>query len=374
MEDDGTLHSYASATFLMVYALLALGYRKDAPLIKQAITGLRSHLFFDQTNQDVHLQNSPSSVWDTALLTYAMQERHSEQSTSSINRSATFILKRQQQSGGWGFSTSNSFHPDVDDTQAALRVLTPLVSSDHQAAIAWRKGLHWLLHRQNRDGGWAAFEKNSSAHLPIPLQNASDTIVDPSAADLTGRTLEFLGSHARLTTAHPGVKQGVQWLIETQQKDGSWLGRWGIAYLYGTWAAVTGMHAVGISADHLSMQKARQWLEQNSLTDGGWGESCQSDVAKRFIPLHTSTVVHTAWALDALVSLYSFPTEQMKHAAKQLLLWLDEEGIRTSYPTGGGLPGQFYIHYHSYRYCWPLLVISRYLNKYTLSEEDALSM
>lgn len=364
IEDDGTLHSYASATFLMVYAFLSLGYPKNNPVIQQAISGLKSHLFQDEEKQEVHLQNSPSAVWDTALLTHAMQQRAPSASMDSIERSADFILKHQQTSGGWGFSASNSFHPDVDDTQVALRVLTPLVNTNVQVATAWRQGLHWLLQRQNNDGGWAAFEKNSSSYIPIPLQNAPDTIVDPSAPDLTGRTLEFLGTHAGLAQSHPTVKQAVQWLQTDQHENGSWLGRWGIAFIYGTWAAVTGMCAVGVSPEHRSLQKARHWLEQNCLADGGWGESCKSDVAKQFIPLHTSTVVHTAWALDALISLHQMPTEQMKKAVVCLLDWIDEEGIRTSYPTGGGLPGQFYIHYHSYRYCWPLLTISRYLNKY----------
>ena len=371
IENDGTLHSYSSATFLMIYALLALGYKKHSPILTQALAGLQTHAYLHENNKESHIQNSPSAIWDTALIAAAIHQADSTTYTEQTNAATQYVLANQHASGGWGFSASNSTNPDVDDTQASLRFLSASLDDNHTNS-AWRSGFLWLLERQNRDGGWAAFEKNSGATLLLPLQNATDTINDPSAADVTGRTLESLGNYGHLTVKHPAIKRAVEWLENNQQKDGSWQGRWGVSYIYGTWAAVTGLRAVGTPIDTNSLQRARRWLENIQLLDGGWGESCKSDVAQRFIPLQFSTVVHTAWVLDALISLYERPTKQMEDALDKLLDWVCTTNIRTTYPTGGGLPGQFYIHYHSYPLLWPLVTINRYKQKYVKTKAKEL--
>lgn len=364
IEEDGTLHSYASATLFMVYAMLALGYKADSPLIKQAIKGLIGHI--DQVGTTIHLQNSPSLIWDTALAASAMQAAGSHSDDPSFQKATDFLLEqRHAKNGGWGFSKSNSIHPDVDDTQAALRALTPFAHKPHYQT-AWRTGIRWLLERQNQDGGWAAFEKNSRSSLVrlLKLQNLADTALDPSAADLTGRTIEFLSRNVRMNHTHPTISKGINWLVRHQQANGSWKGRWGISYIYGTWASVTGMRAAELPSSHPSIVKAISWLESVRLPDLGWGESCSSDTEDHFVPLTYSTVVHTAWALDTLVAVHERPTLAMQQTLSQLLKWMQEESKRTIYPTGAGLPGQFYIHYHSYRYIWPLVAISHYAQKY----------
>ncbi|WP_261807892.1 prenyltransferase/squalene oxidase repeat-containing protein [Paenibacillus sp. N3.4] len=361
----------------MIYALLSLGYQPDSPIIQHAIQGLIS--FGYQIKNEAHIQNSPSTVWDTALICHSLQEAGLTTEDPAIQHAAQYLLTLQQRdlregggntlvhlAGGWGFSESSTANPDVDDTQAVLRALTRF--ADHQLDYreAWRVGVNWLLGMQNDDGGWAAFEKNSNPYMTrlFGIQNFADTVVDPSAADITGRTLEFLGSHLKLTMTHPRVQDSVHWLIKNQKNDGSWYGRWGISFIYGTWAAVTGMRAIGMPVDHLIIQQALDWLLKIRQLDGGWGESCKSDIDKKYVPAPYSTVVHTAWALDTLIAIHDQPTEEINKGLANLMEWNKQESKRSSYPTGAGLPGHFYIHYHSYPHIWPLLTLSHYIKKY----------
>ncbi|MEC0238293.1 prenyltransferase/squalene oxidase repeat-containing protein [Paenibacillus dokdonensis] len=379
IEGDGTLYSYASATFFMIYALLSTGYKPDSPVISHAMKGLLS--FVTQTDSgELHMQNSPSTVWDTALASYTLQEAGLSAADETVQRAAVYLLSLQHAdkkesakgsllhiSGGWGFSESNTANPDVDDTQVVLRALTHCTFHQEGCHEAWRKGVRYLFRMQNDDGGWAAFERNSTSFMTrlFDIENFEDTAFDPSAADVTGRTLEFLGSHVKLTTNHPRVQAGVRWLLKQQRPDGSWYGRWGVSFLYGTWAAVTGLRAVGVSAQHPAIQKAANWLLRRRQPDGGWGESCKSDAVKTYIAAPYSTVVHTAWALDTLIAMHEKPVEEMNEAISLLIDWNREDGSRrATYPTGAGLPGHFYIQYHSYPRIWPLLTLSHYAQKY----------
>ncbi|RFU60232.1 prenyltransferase/squalene oxidase repeat-containing protein [Bacillus sp. V59.32b] len=373
IEHDGTLYSYASATFYMVYALLALGYRHASPLIQNAVQGLKSLLY--KSGEGYHLQNSPSTVWDTALLSYALQEAGVSVEDPVIESSARYLLSVQHREGagqfvqsipgGWGFSESNTSNPDTDDTQAALRALSSFSLLDPEYRKSWNSGVNRLLAIQNDDGGWSSFEKRIHTNLmaSLPIQNFKDTIIDPSTADLTGRTLEFLGNYLKLTISHPRVKAGVGWLLDHQEKDGSWYGRWGVSYIYGTWAAITGMRAVGVPTDHPAIQKAEQWLLTIQQIDGGWGESCKSDSERTYIPLSFSTIVQTSWAVDALLSIYDDTTSDVDKGIAYILNWKEHPEKMMTYPTGAGLPGHFYIHYHSYNRIWPLLTLSHYLKR-----------
>lgn len=329
--------------------------------------------------EGAHLQETTSTVWDTSLILYALQEAGMKSDHSAIKRGLHYILKRQHTKwgdwairnqgvlpGGWGFSDTNTMNPDVDDTAASLRALAPSVRS-YQHHDAWVRGFQWLLSMQNRDGGWPAFEKNTyKAWLRfLPYKDVGRPVWgDPSTADLTGRTLQFLGTVMGWTTDNPIVRRGWSWLYHHQRCDGSWYGRWGIAYIYGTWAALTGLAAIGIPRHHPTVRKGIRWLLSIQNKDGGWGESCLSDVKRKYIPLKASTPSQTAWALDALISFYDQPTPEIQAGVKCLLRLLEQDGWETTYPTGGGLAGQFYIHYHSYRYVWPLVTLAHYRKKY----------
>lgn len=376
IEADGSLYSYATSTVLMVFALLALGYPKDHPLIMKACEGLTEMRF--ETGEYTTIQNSPSTVWDTALLAYALQEAGVSKDQPVIRKATGYLLGKQHTRtgdwskhnpntvpGGWGFSATNTMNPDVDDTTAALRAIHRFSSEDSRFRDAWNRGLLWTVSMQNKDGGWPAFEKNTDNRMLtwLAIDGAKSAAIDPSEADLTGRTLQFLGSYAKLNTDHLFMRRGADWLIYNQKRDGSWYGRWGICYVYGTWAALTGLTAAGVSSEHEAVRKGVHWLLEVQNEDGGWGESCRSDAALHYVPLGASTPSHTAWALDAIIAASPQSSAQIERGVKRLIALLHEDNWATSYPTGAGLPGTFYIHYHSYRYIWPLLALAHYRKK-----------
>ncbi|MDR9856396.1 squalene--hopene cyclase [Paenibacillus sp. VCA1] len=377
IEPDGTLYSYASSTILMIFALLALKYEPKHPVIVRAVEGLTAMQC--RLGGKTTIQNSPSTVWDTALISYALQEAGLSAGDASVRHAASYLKSKQQHQtadwsvhnpnavpGGWGFSESNTINPDVDDTTAALRAIHALSHGDPAYRDSWNRGLNWVISMQNRDGGWPAFEKNTDNELLawLAIDGAKSAAIDPSEADLTGRTLEYLGRFAGLDVKHDWVKRGTEWLVRHQEKEGSWYGRWGVCYIYGTWAALTGLRAAGLPADHETVQKGSRWLWSIQNPDGGWGESCQSDRLMRYVPLGASTPSQTAWALDALIAVHPERSPDMDRGILRLIASLHEDDWKSAYPTGAGLPGSFYSHYHSYRYIWPLLALSHYKKSY----------
>lgn len=372
IEADGTFFSYYSSTFLMIFALLALGNKKNDPVITAAIDGIKA--MRTTINGLPHMQYTTANVWNTSLIGCALQEAGIPPKDTMVLKANQYLLARQHDKfgdwvihnpnslpGGWGFSNINTINPDVDDTTASLRSISRINSSD-----AWNRGINWLLSMQNDDGGWAAFEKNTDTKLFefLPIEKAQFILTDPSCADITGRTLEFFGNYTNLSSDHQSIKKGVKWLLDHQERDGSWYGRWGICYIYGTWGAVTGLSAVGVPSSDASIQKAIQWLHRIQNADGGWGESCYSDSKETYKPLGVSTLTHTAWALDTLISVSEQPTSEIRKGISYLLTNLQKEDWTTSYPKGQGMAGAFYIHYHSYRYIFPLLALAHYRKKF----------
>jgi sporulenol synthase len=374
LEPDGTFYSYFSSTFLLIFALLSLGYKKTDPIITKALNGLFAMKC--EINGTPHMQYTTANVWNTSLIGYSLQAAGVSTDDSMVVEANRFLLEKQQHKfgdwvihnpktlpGGWGFSEVNTMNPDVDDTTASLRSLSRLVPHDRHA---WDRGLEWLLSMQNDDGGWAAFEKNTDTKLFefLPLEKGEFLLTDPSCADITGRTLEFLGNYTNLSRDHKAIQKGVNWLLKNQLMNGSWYGRWGVCYLYGTWGAVTGLVAAGIPTGHSSIQRAVNWLLSIQNGDGGWGESCHSERKKTYVPLQASTLTHTGWALDTLISTSEEPTSQIRKGITYLLDSLEKEDWTTAYPKGQGMAGAFYIHYHSYRYIFPLIALSHYQKKF----------
>lgn len=378
IEPDGTFLGYFSSTFLMIFALLSLGYPKKHPIIQDAVNGLKR--MKTVINGHVHIQYTTADVWNTSLLGYALQEAGVPSTDSMIKKANHYLLEQQHFKygdwavqnpssfpGGWGFADMNTIHPDVDDTTASLRSIARMVKKEPIYRQSWDRGLQWLLTMQNDDGGWPAFEKNTDSKLLnfLPIEKAEYILTDPPSADLTGRTLEYLGKYTNLLHDSPSVKSAIKWLIKNQENNGSWYGRWGICYIYGTWGAVTGLRAVGVLSTHSSIKRAITWLESIQNQDGGWGESCKSDSKSQYVPLKTSTLTHTAWAVDALISASDNPTKAIDKGIQFLITNLERDDWTTSYPKGQGMAGDFYIHYHSYRYIFPLLTLAHYKKKYT---------
>ncbi|MFC5602523.1 squalene--hopene cyclase [Sporosarcina koreensis] len=379
LEPDGTLCSYFSSTFLMIFALLALGHSNRDPLIIKAIRGLQSMKCTIQGH--IHMQYTTATVWNTNLISFALQQAGVPSTDAIVQKANHYLAKRQQTTygdwalhnpgvipGGWGFSDIDTFIPDIDDTTASLRAISQLVGTDPHFHQAWNKGVQWILSMQNSDGGWASFEKNVNDALVhiLPIEGGRFFITDSSSADLTGRTLEFLGNYTNLPKHHQTIKRGVDWLLHHQEKDGSWYGRWGICYIYGTWAAITGLAASGVSAQHPSIQKAVNWLHSIQNADGGWGESCKSDLANTYVPLGSSNRTQSAWALDALIAASDQPTPEINNGIAYLLKASNQNDWTNSYPVGQGMGGGFYIHYHSYQYIFPLLAIAHYKRKFII--------
>ncbi|QHT61780.1 squalene--hopene cyclase [Paenibacillus lycopersici] len=378
IEPDGTLYSYSSATLLMLHALHGRGYPNSHPVMANALNGLESLLFPDlQTGSKPSVQITTAALWDTALISHAIQAAGLSGSHPAVARAGRYILPRQHTAlgdwkrnvhrplaGGWGFSDVNTINPDVDDTTAALRAIRGLPGTEARQAAD--RGLQWLLAMQNSDGGWPAFERNVDSRIIrwVPLDGAEDAATDPSTPDLTGRTLEYLGRSAGLTSANGFVRRAADWLYGRQERDGSWYGRWGVCYIYGTWAALTGLAAVREPADHPPIRRAVEWLLSIQRPDGGFGESCASDSVKRYRPLPHSTLSQTAWALDALIAVQERPVPAMERACEYLLAHMLRDGPHVSYPTGAGLPGCVYMRYDSYPVVWPLLALAHYRAKY----------
>jgi sporulenol synthase len=377
IEPDGTFSSNFSSTFLMIFALLSLGYSKRDPIILKAVNGLIAMKC--KINSHIHMQYTTATVWNTSLISYALQKAGISPTEPVVANANRYLLKRQHSKygdwivhnrwglpGGWGFSHINTMHPDIDDTTSSLRAISNLVQQDPLFHQAWDRGINWLFSMQNDDGGWPAFEKNVDKKLLnlLPIEGGKFLLTDPSSADLTGRTLEFFGVYTNLSKHHPSIKRGVNWLIQHQEKNGSWYGRWGICYIYGTWAAITGLIASGVSSRHHSIQKAINWLNKIQNHDGGWGESCNSDRMNTYIPLGASTLTHTAWAVDSLIAAADQPTPEIQAGVTFLLEAFDKNDWTRSYPQGQGMAGGFYMHYHSYQYIFPLLALSHYKKKF----------
>lgn len=377
IEPDGTVYSYYSCTFLMIFALLSLGVKKTDSIILHAIKGIKSMQC--EINGYPHMQYTTANVWNTSLIGFTLQSAGVSAEDPIVKKANQYLLERQHHKfgdwvihnpdslpGGWGFSDVNTINPDLDDTTASLRSLSRTVPTNIQA---WEHAIRWLFSMQNDDGGWAAFEKNTNSKLFefLPIEKGEYLLIDPSCADITGRTLEFLGNYTNLSKNHKAVKKGVRWLIHHQEKDGSWYGRWGICYIYGTWAALTGLLAVGIPTSETAIQNAVNWLRSIQNKDGGWGESCSSDDKKSYVPLGASTLTHTSWALDALITVSEKQTTEIRKGISYLLSSLEKEDWTTAYPKGQGMAGGLYIHYHSYRYIYPLLALSHYQRKFGTS-------
>lgn len=375
IEPNGTWASYLTATVFAVFALRAIGYPLDHSILQQATDGLKGLVF--RRHGEGQAQLFSSMVWDTSLCMRALQVVKVSGRQEALKRGESYLISRQHEKssdwkdhnpkaepGGWGFSDVNTLYPDVDDSIAALQALYPLLRKGHRVL---QRGADWVLSMQNDDGGWSAFDKNCNKFWLeyVPINDMGRAMTDPSTADLTGRVLETIAmTHIGEPAVQGAVDEGVRWLLRHQRRNGSWFGRWGISYLYGTWAAVCGLRASGIRVDHKAMQQALRWVESVQHDDGGFGESCKSVTQGDFVDLPDSTASQTAWGLMAMLAASVGVTRHMERAAKYLIVSVDGGGgWKETYPTGAGVAGQAYLRYHSYPYVWPLLALRAYTRR-----------
>ncbi len=357
----------------MMYAIMAfdvLGYPVDHPQRVEAVRQF-DHLLVDD-GERFFFQPCFSPVWDSAIAAYALGEAGVR--GSSLQQCANWFLSKEIRSpgdwsvkrpnvepSGWAFEYRNNHYPDIDDTAMVLLSFQHARATDQEAQKACeRRALNWLLAMQGRDGGWAAFDVDNNwqilSYVPFADHNA---MLDPNCADITGRVMEALAGFG-LKKNHSAVQRGVDYLIRTQSADGSWYGRWGVAYIYGTCFALRGLAAVGEDDHEPHVQRANEWLRSIQNADGGWGESCASYDNGTYTP-ERSTPSQTAWAIMGLIAGGDLDSSSVRHGVEYLVENLGKDGQwEEALATGTGFPKVFYLNYHGYRNYFPLLALSVY--------------
>lgn len=376
LEPNGTIAGYLTATAMAAFALQAIGLPRDRQVVERMVEGVKTFTY--QRGSFLHQQVFSSTVWDTALCARTLQMVPKYAGSDVVRHAVDYLLRKQQSRfgdwrfhtpntppGGWGFSNVNTRWPDVDDTLASLTAIRPFIQHSERHQSAYRRGLRWMLAMQNDDGGWSAFDRNCNKSFleRNAFNDMGRAVTDPSTADITGRAVEFL--HEATPAGRAATRPAVRWLLADQRHDGSWFGRWGIAFLYGTAAALQGLRAAGVPPRHPVCERALTWLEGVQNDDGGFGESCASDTADRFVPLNRSVASQTAWGLLAMMAASSRRTHAIDRAVQYLLDSAREKGgWLEAYPTGAGVAGQAYLRYHSYPQVWPTIALCTYRERY----------
>ena len=410
-----------------IVALRCLGYAEDSPEVMECHKQLES-LIIEEDGPEfnapgfaysgtVRLQPCKSPVWDTAITALALADCGMSSGHPNFCRAVDWLLDKQilvpgdwsetvdVAPGGWAFEYANDFYPDNDDTAMVLMALraqfeqktvpahalppdlrltevaeasSPIDDRDADAlrmersATAIKRGLDWLLAMQNDDGGWGAFDRNNDreflCYVPFADHNA---MIDPSTPDLTGHVLSALGQLGR-RIGDPAVDRAISYLRRSQEANGSWFGRWGVNYIYGTGEVLSGMAAVGVGPKDPAMRRGTNWLLSCQQSCGGWGESANS-YYKGVQPGHGKiTPSQTAWALAGLLSAGLEHHPAVTRGVEYLVNTQNKDGSwdETEY-TGGGFPKVFYLRYHYYRIYFPLLTLSRWAVAAAASAADA---
>jgi squalene-hopene/tetraprenyl-beta-curcumene cyclase len=358
----------------MMYAIMALdvlGYAPDHPLRQEAVAQF-NHLMVDDGKR-FFFQPCFSPVWDTAIGVYALGEAGIRPEpamrkaadwllTKEIRRKGDWAIKRPDtEPSGWAFEFNNEFYPDIDDTAMVLLAFQHARGGDAQVQEACeRRATDWLLAMQGSDGGWAAFDVDNNweflNNVPFADHNA---MLDPACADISGRVLEALAARG-LTRKHPAVQRGVDYLVRTQEADGSWYGRWGVAYIYGTCFALRGLAAAAEDDHEPHVQRANEWLRSIQNADGGWGESCAS-YDNGIYAAAPSTASQTAWAVLGLMAGGDTQSSSVRNGIAYLLeTQRADGGWDEDLATGTGFPKVFYLTYYYYRLSFPLLALAMF--------------
>jgi squalene-hopene/tetraprenyl-beta-curcumene cyclase len=279
------------------------------------------------------------------------------------------MKNRDAEPGGWAFEFRNDWNPDVDDTAFVLMALQRVDFPDKaRMDKAIRLGIQWLLSMQCHDGGWGAFDRDNDKHMLTRVPFADhNAMIDPATADVTARVIECLGRYG-WRAEHPTIQRAEEFLKSDQRPDGSWFGRWGVNYIYGTGGVLRALEAVGVAARDYA-QRAAGWLRDVQNTDGGYGESIASYNNESLKAKSESTASQTAWGLIGLLAAsdgkYAGECKDLSidRAVEFLLQDQQPNGSWEEAPfTGMGFPKVFYLKYHLYRDYFPVYALARCRN------------
>ncbi len=366
---DGLGAIYPSMMYLIM-ALECLGYPRDHPDLIEAMRQFEA--LITETPVSLYFQPCFSPVWDTAIALFALGELGAAP-PGALTRAADWLIAREVrrrgdwsvkrpelEPSGWAFEFANEHYPDIDDTAMVLLALQHATASDR----AWqerceRRATHWLGHMQSRDGGWAAFDVDNNWALlnKVPFAD-HNAMLDPTCPDITGRVLEALCRRG-IKLSDTRIERGVAYLLQSQEQNGSWYGRWGVNYVYGTFLALRGLRAARDRGASEAMWRAGEWLGSVQNADGGWGESCASYSQGTFVPA-LSTPSQTAWALLGLLAAGHADTQSLRRGVGYLVESQRGDGTWSEdLATGTGFPNVFYLRYTLYRSYFPLLALTQ---------------
>ena len=374
--EDGLGAIYpAMANSVMMYD--ALGYAPDHPHRATARASLEKLLVIHE--DEAYCQPCVSPVWDTALAAHAMLEVGSEASIAQAHKALDWLRPHQVletkgdwaeqrgdvRPGGWAFQYGNAYYPDLDDTAVVVMAMERAAARRGAGdAEAIARGAEWTLGLQSEDGGFAAFDADNDKfylnNLPFADHGA---LLDPPTADVTARVISMLAQMGEPVDSRR-MAAALGWLEREQEADGSWFGRWGVNYIYGTWSVLCALGRAGIDSAHPMVARAVAWLTAIQNPDGGWGESCDSYALDRVgHEAFLSTASQTAWACLGLMAVGETHSAAVARGIAWLVAHQGEDGMwGQEVYTGGGFPRVFYLRYHGYPRYFPLWALARYRN------------
>ena len=357
-----------------IYALLAEGGDQSDPLVSREVRFLERYEIEEKGT--IRVQPCISPVWDTAIAMVSLEEAGLDPAHPALIAAERWLVENQilgpgdwqvknkkAEPGGWAFEFRNDFYPDVDDTAFVLMALTRVADPEEERLRGViRRGVAWLVSMQNSDGGWGAFDHENNLqflnHIPFADHNA---MLDPSTADVTARAVECLGQLG-WSANQPVIQRARKFLREDQKPDGSWFGRWGVNFVYGTSGVLRALEQIGLVAQADS-QRAADWLRSVQNPDGGFGESVLSYYDERVKGQGKSTASQTAWGLIGLLASIGPNDPAVARTAAWLVEHQNADGTWTEDEfTGTGFPCVFYLKYHLYRNTFPLYALARYTN------------
>jgi len=361
----------AMANAVMAYH--ALGYPDDHPDYVTARQSIEKLLILDDENDTGYCQPCLSPVWDTGLVGHALLEAGLSDGDGEIDRAAEWLVDRQIldvkgdwkankgdiRPGGWAFQYWNDHYPDVDDTAVVVMALHRANPEKYKEAID--RGVEWIIGMQSKNGGWGAFDADNEyyflQHIPFADHGA---LLDPPTADVTARCVSML-AQLGYDNSHPAAVKGLQYLRRDQEDDGSWFGRWGNNYVYGTWSVLCALNAAGEDMQAPYIRKAVDWLKGRQQSDGGWGEDCASYWQHRRDEVKSSTPSQTSWAVLGLMAAGEVDSVAVKGGIDYLLREPRDGGKwEEEYFSAVGFPRVFYLRYHGYSAFFPLWTLARY--------------